>query len=219
MQDYKAYEQAGLANEYEKLADYSLFMVCEKPNINAFRELPDGYSVRLCRRDELEVWKRVIDEERFVDYVTDYYDKIYAVSEKEFFKRCTFVCNAEDTPIASCFIWKSYGQVDTIAWFRTLPEHEGRGIGRALLSELLKAADTPIYLHTHPSAICAIKLYSDMGFALITNPAIGYRKNAYMASLPYMQKAMRASDYEKLRFVEVDDVLHKIALSSEISQF
>jgi len=117
------------------------------------------------------------------------------------------------------FIRQAYGQITTVGWFRVLPEHEGKGLGRALLSELLRTALCPVYLHTQPTSICAIKLYSDFGFDLIINPAIGYRKNDLAASLPYMQKIMPEADYARLRFVEVDDDLHEAALSSEIAEF
>ena len=88
-----------------------------------------------------------------------------------------FICDASDKPVASTFIWRSYGKINTIGWFRVLPEYEEHGLGRALLSEILKDADYPVYLHTQPTSARAIKLYSDFGFKLLTDPIIGYRKN------------------------------------------
>lgn len=35
---------------------YNLFMMCESLRREAFAPLPAGYSVRLCREDELETW-------------------------------------------------------------------------------------------------------------------------------------------------------------------
>ena len=52
--------------------------------------------------------------------------------------------------------------------------NEGKGLGRALLTEILKNAGLPIYLHTQPTPARAIKLYSDFGFKLTTDPIIGY---------------------------------------------
>lgn len=218
-QDYCAFQQAGLADTYGTIGNYNLFMICETLNTNAFRALPDGYSFRLCRRNELEVWKRIVAEEQYVEYAADYYKKVYAKDEDEFFRRCTFVCDADDKPVATSFIWLSYGQINTISWLRVLPEHEGKGLGRALLSKILKMAQCPVYLHTHPTSICAVKLYSDYGFKLITNPVIGYRQNNLAESLPCMQKVMIEADYARLQFVEADDSLHQVALSSEVSKF
>ena len=54
-----------------------------------------------------------------------------------------------------------------------LNEYEGKGIGRALLSYVMQSLpqnEYPVFLHTHPASFRAIKLYSDMGFKLLTDP-------------------------------------------------
>ena len=130
-----------------------------------------------------------------------------------------FVCDMENKPVASTFIWRSYEKINTVGWFRVLPEYEGRGLGRALLSEILKAADLPVFLHTQPTSARAIKLYSDFGFKLLTDPVIGYRKNDLAESLPYLQKVLPESDYTKLRFSKANKILLGAAISSEISEF
>ena len=107
---------------------------------------------------------------------------------------------------------------NTIGWFRVLSEYEGQGLGRAILSEILKDAQYPIYLHTQPTSARAIKLYSDFGFKLITNQ-VGYRNNDLTESLPYLQKILPEDDYKKLQFTEANDELIKAALSSDISEF
>ena len=218
-QDYHAFNRAGLADTYETIGNYHLFMVCEIPNTAAFREPPNGYHIRLCRPDELEAWKCTAADEAYVGYLTDYYDRVYAPQADEFFRRCTFVCDADDEPVATSFVWRSYGLINTIGWTRTKPGHEGKGLGRALLSAVLRDAVYPIYLHTQPTSARAVKLYSDFGFALVTNPIIGYRKNNLAESLPYLQKVLPKADYENLKFTEVDETLHNAALTSEYAEF
>jgi len=218
-QDYHAFQQARLTEAYEIIGGYHLFMVCGTPNRDAFSDLPDGYAARLCRPDELEIWKSVAVDEAYTDYITDYFDRVYAPRSDEFFQLCTFVCDADNNPVATSFIWRSYGMVNTIGWTRTLPQYEGKGLGRALLSTIMRDAECPIYLHTQPTSIRAIKLYSDLGFALITNKIIGHRSNDLGKSLPYLQKVMPRNDYANLRFVEVDDTLHQAALTNEYSEF
>jgi len=217
--DYEAYIQNGVGDDFFTVGNYNLFMQCDTPDKTAFRELSHGFSFRVCRRDELEVWKRVVVEEQYVSYVTEYYEKVYAKHADEFFRRCIFVCDTDDKPVASTFIWRSYERINTVGWFRVLPEYEGRGLGRALLSEILKGADFPVYLHTQPTSARAIKLYSDFGFSLLTDPIIGYRKNNLIESLPYLQKVLPDSDYTKLRFAEADKALIEAAISSVISEF
>ena len=217
--DYEVYTQNGVGDVYYTVGNYNLFMQCDTPDKTASRELPHGFSFRLCRNDELEVWKRVVAEEQYVDYVAEYYENVYAKHADEFFRRCMFVCNANDKPVASTFIWRSYGKINTIGWFRVLPEYEGHGLGRALLSEILKDADYPVYLHTQPTSVRAIKLYSDFGFKLLTDPIIGHRKNDLAESLPYLKKVLPDIDYKKLLFAEADSALIEAAMSSEISEF
>ena len=217
--DHKTFCRKGIGEFYETVGSLNLFMQCKALNKNAFRALPDGYSVRLCKRDELEIWKRVVAEEAYVSFVSDFYEKIYASHENEFFRRCMFVCNNADKPVASAFIWKSYGLINTVGWFRVLPEYEGKGLGKALLSEIFKNAQFPIYLHTQPTSARAIKLYADFGFKLITDPIIGHRKNDLDESLPYLQKLLPKSDYEKLQFTKANNELLHAALSSETAEF
>ena len=218
-QDIRSYSQSGLTAMYETVGNYNLFMICDTPNTGAFRPLPDGYAFRLCARGELDLWMRTAVDEPYVGMVADFYRAVYAKHEDEFFRRCTFACGSDGKPVACCFIWRSYGQVDTVAWFRVLPAQEGRGIGRALLGHVLKDARSPVYLHTQPTSICAIKLYSDFGFKLITNPVVGHRRNNLAESLPYMQKVMPEAAYAGLRFIQIDDTLHNAALSSEPAEF
>jgi len=217
--DHEAFCQAGTGETFEAIGSYNIFMQCESPNRDAFCTLPSGYTFRLCRRDELEAWKRVVAEEQYVDYVTAFYEKIYAKYEDDFFRRCIFVCDANDRPVASTFIWRSYGQINTVGWFRVLPEYEGRGLGRAILSEILKDAEFPIYLHTQPTSARAIKLYSDFGFKLITSPMPGNRKNDLNESLEFLQKVLPEKDYANLQFTKANDELIKAVQSSEYAEF
>lgn len=98
--DHAVFIEKGFADEFEAIGNLNLFMQCDSPNREAFSELPKGYSSRLCRRDELEIWKRVVVNEKYVDAVTDYYNKVYAAHEDLFFRRCFFICDADDTPVA-----------------------------------------------------------------------------------------------------------------------
>jgi len=218
--DSRAFACAGLGESYENIGQLNLFMVCETPNAQAFSELPPKYSMRLCRHDELEKWMHTALQKEWVSVIAGYYARVYAPRAEEFFSRCTFVCNADNEPVATGFLWQAYnGKVNTLHWVRTMPEYEGCGLGRALLSHLLTDARCPVYLHTQPSSACAIKLYSDMGFALVTNPTIGHRKNNLDESLPVLQQVMPAGDYANLRFVEINDTLHQAALTNEFSEF
>ena len=196
-----------------------LFMQCDTPNQSAFRPLPNGFTVRLCKREELIIWKTIFAQGKYMDFVSQYYDKVYAPYENDFFRRCVFVVDENDMPIATSGTWLSYRQVNTLLGFFVLPTYQGQGIGRGLLSIVLENTDCPIYLHTHPSATRAIKLYSDFGFKFVTDPVVGYRRNILQESLPYFKEVLTEKDYAKLLTEKANPALLEAALLSEYAEF
>jgi len=198
----------------------NLFMQCEKLNFEAIRPLPKGFSFRLCRRDELDVWKESWAQGEYRDFVNYYYNLMYAHREDEFFNRCTFIVDKNDNPVATCYIWRSYNNsISTVGWFHVWPEYQGLGLGHAILGEVMKNAEFPVYLHTHPIATKAIKVYSDLGFQLITDPVIGYRKNDLEESLPCLKANMPEHVFDKLQTTTATKALLEAALLSEMAEF
>lgn len=195
-----------------EIPNLNIFMKCDKVDTSAYSELPAGYGIRLCKRDELELWKSFPfgesygrEEKQFMD---SYYRNTYENREESFFDKCLFVVDSEDVPVATCFSWKAYGMITTIHWFKTLKQYEGKGIGRALLTEVMKKISSdeyPVYLHTQPSSFRAIKLYSDFGFKIVTNRKVGLRVNGYEESLPILQEFMKEDDYRKLEFCRIGE--------------
>ena len=193
-----------------------IFMQCDMPNQSAFRPLPSGFSARLCQRDELTIWKTIFAQGEYMDFVNQYYDKVYAPHEDEFFRRCLFAVDANDKPVATSGIWRSYGKINTVLGFFVLPEYQGRGIGRGLFSEVMKHAEYPVYLHTHPIAGKAIKLYTDFGFKFVTDPVVGYRENNLQESLPYLQEMLSE---QNLQMMKANPALLEAALLNEFAEF
>ena len=187
-----------------EIPPYNLFMMCQAPIPSAFAPLPKGFSLRYCRKTELSLWMRMqVEDELHLPYMQTYFDAVYAPLGDLFFQKCLFVCNAQDVPVGTCFVWRAYGQINTIHWYKVLPTYEGQGIGRALLSAVLKplgAADYPVYLHTHPSCFRAIHLYAEFGFALLQNTNTGSRNNDLQKSLPHLERCMPAEYFARLRF-------------------
>ena len=44
--------------EQQNISDYNLFMMCRAPRKEAFAPLPAGFHFDLCRREELETYRR-----------------------------------------------------------------------------------------------------------------------------------------------------------------
>jgi len=211
----------------DEIPDKNLFMMCRELNPDALSELPAGYHVRTCRRDELEIWKGMpFDDEKSAaensGYMTDFFNNVYGSKKDLFFRKCLFICDMNDAPVGTCFAWKAYEKITTIHWFKVRKNYEGSGLGRALLSIVMKSIDKndyPVYLHTQPASYRAIKLYSDFGFALLTDPVIGYRKNDLEECLPILKEYMPQRDFEKLRFAKAPVDFLEAVKSSSVNQF
>ena len=207
------------------MATGNLFMMCKRLKTEALTELPNGFSFRFCRQDELDLWKMIhYDQEpdKYLASMTEYFEKVYQPEEETFWKRCLFVCDSMDWPVGTCFSWKAYGQVMTIHWFKVRKEFEGSGIGRALLSKVMREitdAEFPVFLHTHPACTRAIKLYTDFGFSLLTEEQIGYRTNNLQEALPYLKQELLPEVYDSLSYATAPEYFLQAAMSDEFSQF
>ena len=209
------------------IPDKNLFMMCKELNTNAISQLPKEYHVRTCRKDELDIWKAMPfdDEESAEEYkgfMTGFFDEVYGDKESLFFEKCLFICDEKDTPVGTCFAWKAYDKITTIHWFKVLKNYEGSGLGRALLSIVMNSIaekDYPVFLHTQPESFRAIKLYSDFGFALLTDSIIGYRQNDLQESLPILKAHMLQKDFDKLQFAEAPEEFLEAVKSSRLNEF
>jgi len=192
-----------------QLPDKNLFMMCEKLDSTALCTMPSGFHVRNCWKDELDMWKALPFDnpalaQQYYDYMTHYYNAVYAKKGDLFFQKCLFVCNKDDKPVGTCFAWKAYEKITTLHWLKVLKDYEGKGIGRALLSIIMKSLtrdEFPVFLHTQPSSYRAIKLYTDFGFCLLSDPKIGNRNNDLEECLPILKQYMPEQDYQCLRII------------------
>lgn len=211
----------------KNIEDCNLFMMCEVLNKDALSDIPKGYSIRNCGRDELDIWCEFpFDNEcekiKNKSYMEQYFENVYRSNEDAFWKSCLFICDKNNIPVGTCFAWKAYGNITTIHWFKVRKEYEGRGIGRALISNIMNAlppGDFPVFLHTQPGSYRAIKLYSDLGFSFLTDHEIGYRKNELDVTLPFLKEKMPLRDYNNLKFANAPKEFLLAAKTSETAQF
>ena len=210
-----------------QIPDMNLFMMCEELNKKALSDMPSGFLVRNCRKDELDIWKAMPFDQpglakQYYDFMTKFYNSVYAKNGDLFFQKCLFVCNQDDMPIATCFSWKAYGKITTIHWLKVLKNYEGKGIGRALLSIIMTSLhhnEFPVFLHTQPSSYRAIKLYSDFGFYLLSDSIIGNRRNDLHKCLPILKKHMHSQDYQNLRIAKSPKYFLEIVGSTNKIEF
>lgn len=208
----------------DTIPDRNLFMMCERLNRDALRDLPEGYHARHCRKDELDIWKAMpfddpVTAEQYRPFMNEFFDHVYAGKGDLFYESCLFVCGKDDKPIGTGFVWKIYDAFQTVHWFKVLQEHEGKGIGRALLAIVmarLDAAEYPVYLHTQPGSYRAIKLYSDFGFKLLSDPVVGRRTNDLQECLPILERHMQPQWFKNLQITQAPAYfLQKLAAVSD----
>jgi GNAT superfamily N-acetyltransferase len=211
----------------EALPDKNLFMMCKALRKEALSDLPTGYSVRSCRPEELPIWKSMpfddaLTAAEYEGFMEQYFQTTYGGKEDVFFANTLFVCDAKDHPIATGLVWRAYDAFMTLHWFKVVKAYEGRGIGRALLSILMrnvKEADYPVYLHTQPESYRAIKLYSDFGFSLLTGSTFGSRQNDLEECLPILKNCMPEQAFQQLRIVEPPESFGEFLTTTTSIQF
>jgi len=211
----------------DNIPDKNLFMMCPQFEHDAARELPMGFHVRYCKPSELDTWKAMhfdTPEEaaEYHAFMTQYFNDMYFPKGDLFYHTCLFVCDQDDRPIGTGFLWKAYDMIWTLHWLKVLKEYEGKGIGRALLSVVMKSIsekEYPVFLHTHPSSYRAIKLYSDVGFRLLSDPFIGNRQNDLDECLPILQKYMPQQDFEQLKVDQAPQFFLDAVGRSDIDEF
>ena len=208
------------------IPDGNLFMMCPHPVEEAFRPMPEGYELRLCQPEQLEEWMALHfdDEATFQAHREEmqrFFDQVYLPRQELFFERCLMLFRG-DTFFWSCFLWPAYGNINTVHWFKIKKEAEGQGLGRSLLSAVLRdlrPEGCPVFLHTQPGSFRAIKLYTDFGFQLLTDPIIGVRPNHLTESLPFLKEIMPARDFERLTFATAPSYFLEAAASVPWSEF
>jgi len=204
----------------EKIPDGNLFMWCPAPAADAFVPLPDGLVYRPFSPALLEDWISLQQngsyEER--DYLLDYYHRVYAPLTDRFGERWHLLY-AGETLVASCILWEAYPGYETIHWLKVHPLYEGRGLGRAILTKTLETHSGDVFLHTQPASFRAIKLYTDFGFSLLTDPAVGTRENHLTDVLPVLSRVMTPDAYGALRFAQCPKGFLKAAASVSESRF
>lgn len=211
----------------EEIPDYNIFMMCEQLNTSALSELKSGYHFRNCRPDELDIWKAFpFDSEsvpsEYEDFMNQIINDSYGSDMNTFFNNTIFICNEDDKPIATCSHWKAYGKFNSIHWLKTRKEYEGQGLGRAVLSEIMKnfgSDDYPIYIHTQPGSFRAVKLYADFGFKLLKGGQIGHRKNELEKCLPILREFIPRNDFEKLKIIDTPEHFIKLIEYETTIQF
>ncbi len=146
-----------------------------RPHLEKIPEytLPSGYSLRMYRPGDEQVWVEI-------QAVADRYNEITpALFVQEFGRedalpaeRQLYICDAAGTAIGTATAWFSnhyHGQLfGRVHWVAIVPNQQGRGLAKPLMTAvchcLQKLGHSQAYLTTSNARISAINLYLQFGF-------------------------------------------------------
>ncbi len=135
--------------------------------------LPFGYSFRAYRDGDEEHWLRIQRAaDRFNKITPAWFDQEFGPDRGPLAERQFYILNPRRTPVGTGTAWLSDDCPEhwpgKIHWLAILPEYQGRGLGKALLTlicnRLRELAHHGAYLLTSSARVIAIRLYSSFGF-------------------------------------------------------
>jgi len=137
--------------------------------------LPEGFSFKFFSAGDEAHWAQI--ETSVLEFESEsdaenYFRENFLPHESELEKRCVFVVNSKNIPIATATAWfadNETGHRSRLHWVAVCPEYQGLGIGKAVTQKVLQIfreiePDEPVWLHTQTWSPVAIKLYLRLGF-------------------------------------------------------
>ena len=136
--------------------------------------LPDGFIERFYRRGERSSWAGIetrAGEFSTTDRALEHFAREFGPFEEAMEERCVFAIDESNgTPVGTATAWYNDArgpEWGRLHWVGVVPEHQGKGIGRSLVSVALRrmaAYHTKAYLTTQTTSVAAVRIYLDVGF-------------------------------------------------------
>ena len=182
--------------------------------------------MRTCRRDELELWyafPMTRGRRSIAPPWRGTFDAVYRPHGDAFWRSCLFVCDAQDVPVGTCFAWKAYGRVTTIHWFKVRRDCEGHGLGRGLLSHVMRSlneGDFPVFLAHAAGQLSRDQAVHRHGLRAADRPGDRLsQKRAGEPGLPFLQAHMPPEAYARLRFDRAPEAFLQAVRSARTDEF
>lgn len=171
------------------------------PYYNMIMKRPCGAPIPVCSLGEdfsFETYA-VGDEKAWASIMADvgefddaeealaYFQKEYCAFEDEIKRRMIFIKDKTGEMVGTLTIWWRYTEErrnPTLEWVAVRPEHQGLGLGRALIIEGMKRMiriedDRDFYLHTQTWSHKAVRLYLHVGYEIVKDEVFGGYENDY----------------------------------------
>lgn len=155
---------------------YSVLMIKDDPLYYPQYTLPEGYKFCMYKNGFEDEWAELetaVGEFNNSIEARKYFNTEFLVNSNELYKRCIFVLDLKNRITATSSVW--YGnhfghELQRIHWVSVHPQHQGKGIAKALITRSLEVLNELeysggfIYLTTQTWSYKAINIYLKFGF-------------------------------------------------------
>ena len=142
-------------------------------------KLPYNYKFRHFENStDINHWSRI--ETSVLEFSSEpeakeYFNRSYYPYLDDLNKRCTFILNRHDLPIATATAWyadSKLGYQSSLQWVAVCPEYQGLGLGKAIVQKALTIfrelePKNSVWLHTQTWSHVAVRLYKKLGFNIV----------------------------------------------------
>ncbi len=168
----------------------NIIMEYNRKNQNINANLPKGFKLKKYQPGDEKYWAKLemdIGDFDTIESALEYFKSNYMNEPEKIKNNCFFIINDDEIPIASCILWYNFSEnnpIFTVDWLVVDENYQGNGLGKVILSEVLKLANTlnqntPIFLHTQPWSYKAINLYNKFGFSILKGKTFSNYVNEY----------------------------------------
>jgi GNAT superfamily N-acetyltransferase len=135
--------------------------------------LPPGFHIRFYRAGEAKVWTSIqVQTEKYREITPAFHEQQFGNDQARLQARQMFLGAPEGSEIGTGTAWFdptfAGGNCGRVHWLAIVPEYQGKGLGKALLSavchRLRELGHTCATLRTQTARVAAIHLYLKFGF-------------------------------------------------------
>ncbi len=164
--------------------------------------LPAGYAFRSYRSGDETAWAEImvsVGEFDTREEALKEYRDVYLPHPEELACRSLFLVTEHGEPVGTLTNWwndSAGGREPSVHWVGVRPDHQGRGLGKALVFEGLARmialeGDRDFFLHTQTWSHKAVNLYLAAGYRFVRGEAFGDYTNETGLALDVIRDHIR----------------------------
>lgn len=189
---------------------YNLILRCDQYPLRQI-QLPVGYTIASYKKGYETDWAKLecaVGDFANCKEAVRYFTEKYLIENAH--EKILFLLDNTGQAVGSCISWtdERYGeQVNSLHWLIVDEAHQGKGLGRALCTEVMNrfylCNQKPIYIHTQPWSWKAILLYISLGFRVQKTDTFSAYTNQYNKAMQALKAVLSHEQY--LKFLLASD--------------